>query len=90
MIQKNQRHNMEEKRKKVFKGLVVASPMQKTAIVAVTRYVRHPQYGKYRQVTKRYKVHDPEGVATPGTVVSFETCRPISKEKRFRLLPHDV
>ncbi|MDE0243139.1 MAG: 30S ribosomal protein S17 [Candidatus Kaiserbacteria bacterium] len=79
-----------ETKKKVFKGSVVASPMQKTAIVAVTRYVRHPQYGKYRQVTKRYKVHDPDGIANPGDVVSFEACRPISKEKRFRLLPKDV
>ena len=79
-----------EKRKKVFKGLVVASPMQKTAIVAVTRYIRHPQYRKYRQVTKRYKVHDPNNTTSPGDTVSFEMCRPISKQKRFRLLQSGV
>ena len=82
---------MENKvKKKILKGSVVASPMQKTAVVAVTRYVRHARYGKYRQVTKRYQVHDPDNTTSPGDIVSFETCRPISKHKRFRLVPNDV
>lgn len=81
---------MEEKKRKTLKGFVVASPMQKTAIVAVSRYVRHPQYGKYRKITKRYKVHDPDNVAKPGDSVRIEVCRPISKQKHFRLLTNEV
>ena len=64
--------------------------MQKTAVVAVTRYVRHPRYGKYRRVTKRYKVHDPDNAAVPGDTVRIESCRPVSREKRFRLLQNSV
>lgn len=75
-----------EKRKKVLKGKVVSDRMTGTVVVAVRRYFKHPKYGKYLNRVKRYKVHDPENTAAVGDEVSIEACRPISKEKHFKLV----
>ena len=78
----------EKKNKKTLRGTVVSAKMQDTAVVTVDRYVKHPIYGKYRRTTKRYKAHDPGNTASAGDVVVIESCRPISKEKTFRIVPH--
>ena len=69
--------------KKTLQGTVVSSKMQSTVIVAVNRHIKHPKYGKYRRVTKRYKAHNPGETIPVGEKVSIESCRPISKEKHF-------
>ena len=85
---------MEEKKKnkKTLRGTVVSTKMQDTAVVAVNRYVKHPLYGTYRKVTKRYKVHCPDdgGSFSVGDAVTIESCRPISKEKRFQMITQSV
>jgi small subunit ribosomal protein S17 len=58
--------------------------MAKTAVVRVDRQVTHSKYKKKYTISKRFKVHDPEGKAHVGDVVEFEECRPISKDKRWR------
>ena len=74
-------------RAKTLSGTVVSSKMQNTAVVAVDRYVKHPMYGKYRRITKRYKVDvGDEDTVSVGDSVRIASCRPISKEKRFRIL----
>ncbi len=55
--------------------------MQKTAVVKIDRRVAHAKYGKYFTVSKKFKVHDPEGAAHVGDTVEFAECRPISRDK---------
>lgn len=69
-----------------FEGTVVSTSMEKTCVVLVEGWKRHPKYQKAYRTRRRYKVHDPERVAQVGTTVRFEECRPISKEKRWRLV----
>ena len=82
---------MEEKKtiKKTLRGKVVSAKMTDTAVVAVDRYIKHRMYGKYRRTTKRYKAHDPGNTVAVGDSVVIESCRPVSKEKRFRVVGGD-
>ncbi|MBT4722958.1 30S ribosomal protein S17 [Candidatus Falkowbacteria bacterium] len=67
-------------------GEVVSTKMDKTIIVKVERVVKHKIYGKQFSVSKRYKVHDATKQANLGNIVLIEQCRPLSKDKRFRLI----
>jgi len=69
--------------KTVLTGVVTKAAMQKTVVVKVTRYVKHPKYQKYLHVSKKYKVHDENGVAKVGDKVDIVETRPISKDKTF-------
>ena len=73
-------------RRKTFIGTVVSVKMDKTAVVAVERRYPHPLYHKIVRKTKRYKVHDPNNSAVLGDFVRIVESRPISKEKRWRIL----
>jgi len=75
----------ERGRRKSMVGTVVSVKMDKTAVVAVERRVRHPLYRKIIRRTKRYKAHDALNAAVLGDVVRIEETRPISKEKRWRI-----
>ena len=68
---------------KRLKGVVVSNKMEKTAVVLVERYVKHPLYGKYIKKSKRYKAHDEKNQYHVGDKVIIEECRPISKDKHF-------
>ena len=80
----------ETKNKKTLRGTAVSTKMQDTVVVAVDRYVKHPLYGKYRRITKRYKAHCPGNTVAVGDAVTIESCRPISKEKYFQVIPQKV
>ncbi len=67
-------------------GVVVSDRMTKTVVVQVTRMVRHPLYQKVVRRMKKFKVHDPESKAHLGDEVRIEETRPLSKEKRWRLV----
>ena len=67
-------------------GTVVSNKMQKTIVVAVEDRVRHPLYGKTIKRTKKFKVHDENNVCNVGDVVKIMETRPLSKEKRWRLV----
>lgn len=69
--------------KKKIKGVVVSDKMDKTVVVKVDRYVKHPKYGKFYTVSKRYKAHDEKNEYAVGEVVIIEETRPISKDKTF-------
>ncbi len=71
---------------RTFKGTVVKASMQKTISVAVERSKVHPKYGKRYTVTKKYLVHDEKNEHKPGDVVTFVECRPLSKQKRWRVV----
>lgn len=69
-----------------LRGVVVSDKMDKTIVVKVDRLVRHPLYQKTYRRSKKFKVHDGKNLAKIGDLVEIESCRPLSKEKRFRLL----
>ena len=86
MKEDTKQENKAEIGKKVLRGTVVSAKMKDTAVVAVNRYVKHPMYGKYRRITKRYKAHTTDDTVSVGDKVLIESCRPISKEKHFRVV----
>jgi len=71
--------------KKTLIGLVASDKMTKTVVVEVTRRMRHPVYKKYIQQRNRYKADDPENECKVGDRVLIEECRPLSKDKRWRV-----
>jgi small subunit ribosomal protein S17 len=73
-------------RRKVRVGEVVSDKMEKTAVVAVTRLVRHPLYGRFVKKTAKYKIHDEKNDCCVGDVVRIMETRPLSKDKRWRLV----
>lgn len=75
-----------EKRGNVLKGVVVSDKMDKTVVVSVSRFVKHPLYGKFYKVSKKYKAHDEENKYKTGDKVEIVETRPISKDKRFKVL----
>jgi len=76
---------METKRKE-FKGVVVSDKMNNSAVVAVSRYVKHPKYKKYLKKTSRFTVHNEGNKAKEGDKVAIRSCRPLSKTKHFEIV----
>ena len=72
--------------KKQLKGIVASDKMQKTVVVEVERVKQHSKYKKRYKVYKRYKAHDEKGEFKVGDRIIIEECRPISKEKRWRVI----
>ena len=72
--------------KRQLEGIVVSTKMQKTVVVRVDRVKIHPKYAKRYVVSKKYKAHDEKGIAIDGAMVIIEACRPISKDKRWRVV----
>ena len=67
-------------------GVVVSDKMQKTVVVSLDRRVPHPVYGKMVTRTKRVKAHDEENSAKAGDTVRIMETRPLSKDKRWRVV----
>ena len=67
-------------------GVVVSDKMQKTVVVAIERRFPHPVYGKMVTRTKRVKAHDEENSAKTGDTVRIMETRPLSKDKRWRVV----
>jgi small subunit ribosomal protein S17 len=67
-------------------GRVVSDKMQKTCVVAIERRVPHPVYGKMVTRTRKVKAHDEENTAKTGDLVRIAETRPLSKDKRWRLV----
>jgi small subunit ribosomal protein S17 len=74
------------KHNRKFTGDVVSDKMDQTIVVRVDRVVTHPVYKKKLNRNKRYKVHDPKKEYRVGDRVIFQECRPLSKEKRWRVI----
>lgn len=72
--------------KKQLIGTIVSNKMQKTVVVKVERIKEHPKYKKRYKVHKRYKAHDEKGEYHMGDKVVIEECRPLSKDKRWRVI----
>ncbi|GMV84364.1 MAG: hypothetical protein AMXMBFR80_02220 [Dehalococcoidia bacterium] len=71
---------------RVIQGTVVSDKMQKTIVVSVERKKKHRLYHKVVTVTERYKAHDETESCKLGDIVRIQECRPISKDKRWRVI----
>ena len=67
-------------------GVVVSNRMSKTVVVRATRLVRHPKYERVIRRSKKVKAHDPGLTPRIGDQVRIEETRPLSKDKRWRLV----
>ncbi|WP_461205195.1 30S ribosomal protein S17 [Clostridium sp. DL1XJH146] len=77
---------MERGNRKVRIGKVVSDKMEKSVVVLVEDKVRHPLYGKTMNKSKKYKAHDENNEAGINDIVQIMETRPISKDKRWRLV----
>jgi small subunit ribosomal protein S17 len=72
--------------RRVLQGTVVSDKMDKTVTVLVERRVMHPKYKKYVKKSSKYAAHDEGNVCKAGDAVSIEECRPISKNKSWKVI----
>lgn len=76
----------EQKRTRSLTGRVVSDKMDKTVSVLVERQVKHPLYKKYIRLSTKLLAHDEQNECGEGDTVMIEECRPLSKNKSWRLL----
>ncbi len=67
-------------------GVVVSSSMNKSIAVEVQRKMKHPKYGKFIKLTKKFIAHDEENTSNVGDTVKIMETRPLSKTKNWRLV----
>ena len=79
---------MSENKEKIrtVTGRVVSDKMDKTITVMVERLIKFPIYGKYVKRSTKYMAHDEQNEAKEGDMVSITSCRPLSKNKTFKLV----
>jgi small subunit ribosomal protein S17 len=79
--------NLQKKKlNKILKGKVVSDKMNKTIVVEVVRFVKHPKYGKRIKKTQKYKVHDENNIKKIGDLVQMVEVKPLSKDKHFKIV----
>jgi len=82
----NQENTKKEIISRKFTGVVVSDKSDKTIVVKVEAVKKHPKYQKRYTVSKKYKVHDEKNQYKTGDKVTFIECRPLSKDKRWRVI----
>ena len=75
-----------QNKKRRITGIVVSDKMQKTRVVAVARLKKHSKYLKYFKVTTKFKAHDENNEYKTGDKVVIEETRPMSREKRWKIV----
>lgn len=75
-----------ELRRRRLQGVVQKAAMQDTVTVLIERLFPHPRFKRVMRRSRKYLVHDPEGIASVGDTVMLEETRPISKRKRWRVI----
>ncbi len=74
-----------ERRRVLKQGLVVSDRMDKTRTIRIDRLVKHEKYGKYLRKKTVVYAHDEKNTSKAGDLVEIEFCRPLSKQKRWRI-----
>ena len=77
---------MGDVKKKTFNGIVTSDKMDKTIVVVVERIKQYPKYRKRYRSRKKYKVHDPKNEYKIGDKISFVETRPLSADKRWKVV----
>jgi small subunit ribosomal protein S17 len=85
-LAKRESDTTERNARKTRIGLVVSDKMAKTVVVSIERRVQHPVYGKMVRRTKKLKAHDEQNEAKTGDTVRIMETRPLSKDKRWRVV----
>jgi small subunit ribosomal protein S17 len=83
--EKNTKEKNSVEQGKVLRGVVVSDKMDKTVVVDVERYYKHPKYGKFVTSNKKYKAHDEGNDFKVGDKVEILETKPFSKDKRFKV-----
>lgn len=78
--------NKMEGKGKILSGKVISSKMKDTVVVAVDRFIKNEKYNKFQKITKRFKAHDVGNTKKVGELVEIVECRPMSKEKHFKVV----
>lgn len=78
--------NQRRSKRKVKEGVVLSNKMDKTIVVRVDRLTKHKRYGRVIRRAAKFKVHDEQNQAKEGDRVRIMETRPLSKEKRWRLV----
>jgi small subunit ribosomal protein S17 len=73
-------------RRQTFTGTVVSAKMKDTSVVVIARYVKHAKYGKFMKRQTKLMAHDPGNTKKEGDKATIEACRPISKNKAFKVI----
>ena len=82
-----QKNEVEKKlSRKLISGVVTSNKMKDTIVVEVSRFVKHPKYGKFMSISKKFKADDKGNTKQIGDKVTIEECAPISKDKKFRVV----
>ena len=74
------------KRRRELIGEVISNNMEKTIVVEIQRTVQHPMYGKVLRQQTRFKAHDEKKECQVGDQVKLAECRPLSKEKHWKVV----
>jgi small subunit ribosomal protein S17 len=80
------KNNETKVQRKTLTGIVVSDKMKDTIVVRVGRFVKNEKYQKYVTSHKKYKVHDAGNTKKIGDKVTIESCRPMSKDKSFKVI----
>lgn len=83
---KEDKNSNNETKGRAIQGVVTSDRMDKTVVVTVERFVKHPLYGKYYKVSKKYKAHDEGNKYKIGDKVTIIETKPMSKDKRFSVV----
>ena len=75
-----------ENKRRVLRGKVVSDKMEKTIVVEISTKKSHPLYGKKVKFSRKFKAHDENNEAKIGDIVEIMETRPLSKDKRWRLV----
>lgn len=68
-----------------LQGTIVSNSMTKTVVVEANRFIKHPRYGKYIRMSKRYQAHTEEAIPI-GSIAVIESTSPLSRHKRWRVV----
>jgi len=74
------------KQKRQLRGIIISDKMANTAVVEVERLKFHNKYRKYYRITKKFKAHNPKNNYHLGDKVVIEATRPLSRDKRWRII----
>jgi small subunit ribosomal protein S17 len=77
---------IQNKSRQTFVGVIVSDKMKDTAVVSIKRYEKHPKYKKFISRNTKLMAHNPGNLKKMGDTVTIEACRPLSKNKSFRIV----
>lgn len=73
-------------RRQTYTGTVVSTKMKDTTVVSIERHIKHKKYGKHQIRRTKLMAHDPGNTKKEGEKATIEACRPISKNKAFKVI----